>query len=166
MKKRIKHKSSPAAPRAKPDIAGLIYSMQQQLVSLERKVDILVGRSSPRLFEEKNYLRSVQPASQPNNYIERKQENRFRERTLHKAVCADCHKECEVPFKPSPDRPVYCKECFSKRKNGGSFNARPDSKPGKEDVLRAGRPDKHRSGEAQKPAAKKKASLRNRKKRS
>jgi len=30
-----------------------------------------------------------------------------------------CNKECEVPFKPSGDRPVYCKECFSKRKGGG-----------------------------------------------
>ena len=39
-------------------------------------------------------------------------------REMHKAVCADCKKECEVPFKPSGDRPVYCKDCFSKRKGG------------------------------------------------
>ena len=36
---------------------------------------------------------------------------------MFKTTCAECHKECEVPFKPSGDRPVYCKECFSKRKN-------------------------------------------------
>ncbi len=40
-------------------------------------------------------------------------------REMHKAVCAECKKECEVPFKPREDRPVYCKECFSKRKDGG-----------------------------------------------
>jgi len=40
-------------------------------------------------------------------------------REMHKATCADCQKECEVPFKPSGDRPVYCRECFSKRKNEG-----------------------------------------------
>jgi CxxC-x17-CxxC domain-containing protein len=40
-------------------------------------------------------------------------------REMHKATCADCGKECEVPFKPSGDRPVYCKDCFSKRKDGG-----------------------------------------------
>ncbi|MBI3615596.1 MAG: DNA-directed RNA polymerase [Candidatus Omnitrophica bacterium] len=40
-------------------------------------------------------------------------------REMHKATCGDCQKECEVPFKPSGDRPVYCKECFSKRKAGG-----------------------------------------------
>ena len=38
-------------------------------------------------------------------------------REMHKAICEECKKECEVPFKPSGDRPVYCKDCFSKRKN-------------------------------------------------
>ncbi len=38
-------------------------------------------------------------------------------REMHKAICADCKKECEVPFKPREDRPVYCKECFAKRKD-------------------------------------------------
>ena len=42
-----------------------------------------------------------------------------RPRELHKATCAECKRECEVPFKPSGDRPVYCKECFSKRKTQG-----------------------------------------------
>jgi CxxC-x17-CxxC domain-containing protein len=40
-------------------------------------------------------------------------------REMHKAICAECKKECEVPFKPREDRPVYCKECFSKRKDSG-----------------------------------------------
>ena len=42
-----------------------------------------------------------------------------RPREMHKATCAECQKECEVPFKPSGDRPVYCKECFAKRKSSG-----------------------------------------------
>jgi len=42
-----------------------------------------------------------------------------RPREMHKATCAECNKECEVPFKPSGDRPVYCKECFSKRRDSG-----------------------------------------------
>ncbi len=42
-----------------------------------------------------------------------------RPREMFKAVCSGCQKECEVPFKPSGDRPVYCKDCFSKRKDGG-----------------------------------------------
>jgi CxxC-x17-CxxC domain-containing protein len=39
------------------------------------------------------------------------------EREMHKAVCAECGKECEVPFKPDQSRPVYCRECYSKRRN-------------------------------------------------
>jgi len=37
-------------------------------------------------------------------------------REMHKATCADCGKETEVPFKPSGDRPVYCQECYKKHK--------------------------------------------------
>ncbi|MFA5141768.1 MAG: CxxC-x17-CxxC domain-containing protein [Candidatus Woesearchaeota archaeon] len=37
-------------------------------------------------------------------------------REMHKATCADCGKECEVPFKPSGDRPVYCRDCYQKHK--------------------------------------------------
>jgi CxxC-x17-CxxC domain-containing protein len=43
-------------------------------------------------------------------------ERGFGEREMHKAVCADCGQECEVPFKPSGDRPVYCRECYRKHK--------------------------------------------------
>ncbi|MBI4845112.1 MAG: hypothetical protein HY810_01330 [Candidatus Omnitrophica bacterium] len=42
-----------------------------------------------------------------------------RPREKHKATCSECKKECEVPFKPTGDRPVYCKECFSKRRDSG-----------------------------------------------
>ncbi|HEX9261063.1 MAG TPA: CxxC-x17-CxxC domain-containing protein [Candidatus Bathyarchaeia archaeon] len=35
---------------------------------------------------------------------------------MHKATCADCGKECDVPFKPDGTRPVYCRECYQKRR--------------------------------------------------
>ncbi|MBM4401246.1 MAG: DEAD/DEAH box helicase, partial [Crenarchaeota archaeon] len=37
-------------------------------------------------------------------------------RETHKAVCSDCGEECEIPFKPDPSRPVYCQNCWEKRK--------------------------------------------------
>ena len=40
----------------------------------------------------------------------------FGPREMHKAICSDCGKECEVPFKPVEGRPIYCKECYMKRK--------------------------------------------------
>ena len=37
---------------------------------------------------------------------------------MHKATCSDCGNECEVPFEPDGERPVYCKDCWKKnRKN-------------------------------------------------
>lgn len=38
------------------------------------------------------------------------------QREMFPAVCAECGKETMVPFKPSNDRPVYCRECFNARK--------------------------------------------------
>ena len=40
----------------------------------------------------------------------------FGPREMHKAVCAECGKECEVPFKPTEGKPVFCKECYMKKK--------------------------------------------------
>ena len=37
-------------------------------------------------------------------------------REMHKATCSDCGAECEVPFKPTEGRPVYCRDCFPKHK--------------------------------------------------
>lgn len=37
-------------------------------------------------------------------------------REMHKAVCADCGKECEVPFKPAEGKPVYCRDCYQNHK--------------------------------------------------
>ncbi|MBN1385769.1 DNA-directed RNA polymerase [Candidatus Woesearchaeota archaeon] len=46
----------------------------------------------------------------------------FGPKEMHKATCSECGQECEVPFKPGKDadgnpRPVYCKECYRKRKS-------------------------------------------------
>ena len=40
----------------------------------------------------------------------------FGPREMHKATCSECNSECEVPFKPTEGKPVYCKECYRKRK--------------------------------------------------
>ena len=37
---------------------------------------------------------------------------RFHEEPAHKAVCSDCGAECEVPFEPKADRPIYCQKCW------------------------------------------------------
>jgi CxxC-x17-CxxC domain-containing protein len=34
------------------------------------------------------------------------------DKQMHKATCAECNKSCEVPFRPTGERPVYCSDCF------------------------------------------------------
>lgn len=46
------------------------------------------------------------------------------DKKLYKTVCDKCHRECEVPFEPTSDRPVFCNSCFGKNERGGrSANA-------------------------------------------
>jgi len=47
--------------------------------------------------------------------------------TMHKVICDACHKDCEVPFKPSNDKPIYCNECFAKQ--GGGRGGDRDRRP-------------------------------------
>ncbi|MBI5754141.1 hypothetical protein HZA40_03305 [Candidatus Peregrinibacteria bacterium] len=53
---------------------------------------------------------------------------------MHQAICSDCGKDCEVPFKPTGDKPIYCEKCFGRNKeikigkssggNNADFNAK------------------------------------------
>lgn len=129
MKKRLNHKNSSAEPQVKPDTTELILKMQQQLVFLEKKIDTLLSQSSHGPFEAKPHSKPFQRFRQPHGRGEAIYGQDRGERTLHKAVCADCGNECEVPFRPSQDRPVYCRECFSKRKAGSSFKPSQDNRP-------------------------------------
>jgi CxxC-x17-CxxC domain-containing protein len=38
--------------------------------------------------------------------------------TMHRTTCGDCGESCEVPFKPTGDKPVYCSDCFGSQGGG------------------------------------------------
>jgi CxxC-x17-CxxC domain-containing protein len=40
--------------------------------------------------------------------------------TMYQAVCDQCKKPCEVPFKPTSGKPVYCSFCFEGKKEVGN----------------------------------------------
>ncbi len=37
------------------------------------------------------------------------------EREMFPAVCSECGRETMVPFRPTGDKPVYCRDCFQSR---------------------------------------------------
>ncbi len=163
MKKHLKRKSFSAPPQVEPDIAGLIIKMQQQLAFLEKKIDTLINQSSERPFDGKDHSKPFQHFDRSHRQGDVRQDSPYNARTLYKAICADCNKECEVPFRPSGDRPVYCKECFSKRK-AGSFKGNRDNRPRERDFVHERHFDKHQSVEHRKFDEKKKPVFKRRKK--
>ena len=39
---------------------------------------------------------------------------------MHEITCDKCGKQCEVPFKPTGDKPVFCSDCFRKNSSPGN----------------------------------------------
>ena len=36
------------------------------------------------------------------------------DRPMFQTTCSNCGKDCEVPFRPTTGKPVYCSDCFEK----------------------------------------------------
>ncbi|MCG3176493.1 MAG: hypothetical protein MOGMAGMI_01448 [Candidatus Omnitrophica bacterium] len=104
--------SSARLPKVDPYLEGLMAKLLDRLATLERKLDTLVGQQAHKAPSP------AAPAPKP-------AEPPRRERTLYEAICAQCSKVCEVPFKPAEGRAVYCKTCFAARKSGGDRHGMP-----------------------------------------
>lgn len=56
----------------------------------------------------------------------------FGEKKMFSVVCDECGKDCEVPFRPTGDKPIYCSNCFAAsgedRSSSRSENRRPESR--------------------------------------
>ena len=165
MKKHFKRKRLLVASQNEPGVSDLINKVQQQLSAMEKKLDILISQSSKRPFEKSYSQKPSQRFDHSQRHDRGRQGDGPRERTYTRVICADCNKECEIPFKPSGDRPVYCKECFSKRKTGNPFNANRDNRPVERDFSREHRSGKRPAEKRQKPVKKKKSFFARRKKR-
>ena len=70
------------------------------------------------------------------------------DRQMHKTTCSNCGKDCEVPFRPTSGKPVYCSDCFEKmgdrrsdrpersdRSDRPSFSHTPSSNPSNEQLI-------------------------------
>ena len=55
--------------------------------------------------------------------------------TMHSTTCSDCGNTCEVPFKPTGARPVFCSNCFDKGAKGGQSSEQLDTINAKLDLI-------------------------------
>ncbi len=85
----------PAAVPANPDqlVDVVIATPKQQITNLET---LLASKPSEADRQDKSAAKA--------------------KKMLYPAVCAQCGKDTEVPFKPDGTKPVYCKSCFEKIK--------------------------------------------------
>ncbi len=66
------------------------------------------------------YFRDERPSRDRYSRDERPSRDRYssdeRKPEMHTVTCGDCGDECQIPFEPKFNRPVYCSECFRKHK--------------------------------------------------
>ena len=50
--------------------------------------------------------------------------------TMHKAICDNCSNECEVPFRPTSGKPIFCSNCFENKRgsDSGRFEGKGESR--------------------------------------
>ena len=101
------------------DATEVLVQIQEQLAALDQKLEAFINKSltdiAGALAAQKLAAtpRPVQASSLAS--IRLPEQNR---RPKFAIVCFQCGKDSELPFKPTPGRPVYCPECFAMRKAG------------------------------------------------
>ena len=68
--------------------------------------------SEQAFYAEKGFQN--EPGRCPSCRANRRNNNRG-ERQMYDVICDGCGANTQVPFQPRGDRPVYCRDCFSKQ---------------------------------------------------
>ena len=122
-------KSSQVEQQGLLDLVSAMTKIAERLEGLEKKMEQVIRQtavgSSGMMSAGPNFQQFDRPHGSQEHRCEYQSSNQNQgpqlnnnryERVMYQAVCADCRKDCEVPFKPTGERPIYCKECFVKRK--------------------------------------------------
>ena len=82
-------------------------------------------RGPPRFGREPNDRRRGRDDRRERDDRRRGRDDR---RPMHRATCDECGAECELPFRPNQDKPVYCNNCFSRNKPRDNNRSRGDNR--------------------------------------
>ena len=111
------------------DATEVMVQIQEQLASLDKKLDAFINKSLTDIAQAMAAQKLAvppRPVAPPPPVARAPEPPR---RPMFAVICFECGKDSEIPFKPSPGRPVYCKECFAKRKAGNAPKISIDQKP-------------------------------------
>lgn len=83
------------------------------LTCKECGADFVFSASEQEFYAEKGFQN--EPARCTSCRAARRQQ-RNGAREMFTVTCADCGAETQVPFNPTGDRPVYCRECYDRHR--------------------------------------------------
>jgi len=95
------------------NIGGKYILTDKTLTCRDCGADFVFTASEQNFYAEKGFTN--EPTRCPGCRAARKNQQRgggYSEREMFPAICAQCGRETMVPFRPSSDKPVYCKDCF------------------------------------------------------
>ena len=100
-------------------MAKFEYSKNKERKSSSKDKYSKRGSETGRSYEEFAKARKENPrrAGRSNRGSSRESSHGSRNRrdfTMTKVICSSCNKNCEVPFKPTNNKPIYCSDCFEK----------------------------------------------------
>lgn len=75
--------------------------------------EFVFSASEQEFYAEKGFQN--EPARCPSCRAARRQQ-RNAAREMFTVTCAECGAETQVPFNPTGDRPVYCRDCYDRRR--------------------------------------------------
>jgi CxxC-x17-CxxC domain-containing protein len=87
------------------------------------KQDFIFTASEQEFFAKKGFTnepkrcRDCRNASKERRSSSSRGGNSKPQRKMYEVVCDGCGKTTEVPFKPTGEQPVYCNDCFKKKKS-------------------------------------------------
>jgi len=100
-------------PYPKPEV-----SFAEEIIEYSRKTyGTPQDQVEKAIAEATGVIISAENLSEHVSEIPKKEELRYTDKKLYDATCSNCNKKVKVPFKPDPNRPVYCSDCFAKTKD-------------------------------------------------
>lgn len=93
-----------------------MYNQDKTLSCRDCGAEFVFTASEQDFFAEKGFTN--EPTRCRDCRIARKNSNNnsSNRREMFPATCATCGVETEVPFQPRDDRPVYCRDCFTRQR--------------------------------------------------
>lgn len=64
-------------------------------------------------YAEKGLVNTPKRCQPCRSSKKRMSSNNRSQRRMYDVICSQCNCETQVPFRPSEDNPVYCRDCFN-----------------------------------------------------